>query len=155
MAEKLLTGEIAVPPECSILPDSYDFERGESRQAVLARMQAAMTAYLAGAWEARVPGIAVSSPQEALVLASVVEKGTGVPGERRMVAGLYSNRLRTGMPLQAEPRSEERRVGKECVSTCRSRWWPYHYKNTLTKVSDIARASENDKRVPRVLNKQT
>ena len=103
MAEKLLTGEIAVPAEGSILPDSYDFERGESRQAVLARMQAAMTAYLAKAWEARIPGIAVSSPKEALVLASVVEKETGVPGERRMVAGLYSNRLKAGMQLQADP----------------------------------------------------
>src|SRR3990167_1196056 len=94
---------IAVPAEGSILPDSYDFERGESRQAVLARMQAAMTAYLAKAWEARIPGIAVSSPKEALVLASVVEKETGVPGERRMVAGLYSNRLKAGMQLQADP----------------------------------------------------
>lgn len=103
MAEKLLTGEMTVPAEGSILPDSYDFERGESRQAVIARMQAAMTAYLAEAWEARAPGIAVKSPQEALVLASVVEKETGVPGERRMVAGLYSNRLKVGMRLQADP----------------------------------------------------
>lgn len=103
MAEKLLTGEIAVPPEGSILPDSYDFERGESRQAVMARMQAAMAAYLAEAWKARASGIAVSSPQEALVLASVVEKETGVATERRMVAGLYSNRLKIGMRLQADP----------------------------------------------------
>src|SRR3546814_17795037 len=115
MAEKLLTGEIAVPPECSILPDSYDFERGESRQAVLARMQVAMTAYLAKAWEARAPGIAVSSPQAALVLASVVEKETGVPGERRMVAGLYSNRLKAGMPLQGDP--------TKLHQTGRATWW--------------------------------
>lgn len=103
MAEDLLTGEIDVPPEGSVLPDSYDFERGETRAAVLARMQSAMRAYLAEAWASRASGIAVKSPQEALVLASVVEKETGVPGERRMVAGLYTNRLKIGMRLQADP----------------------------------------------------
>ncbi|MFZ9395864.1 MAG: endolytic transglycosylase MltG [Erythrobacter sp.] len=103
MAEELLTGPIPVPPEGSVLPDTYDFERGESRQDVLDRMQAAMTSYLAEAWEKRQPGIAVSSPREALVLASVVEKETGVPSERRMVAGLYTNRLKVGMRLQADP----------------------------------------------------
>ncbi|HEX5645130.1 MAG TPA: endolytic transglycosylase MltG [Erythrobacter sp.] len=103
MSEELLTGEVAVPPEGSVLPDTYDFERGESRQAVLDRMQSAMTAYLAEAWQMRQPGIAVSNPREALILASVVEKETGVPSERRMVAGLYSNRLKVGMRLQADP----------------------------------------------------
>lgn len=103
MAEPLLTGEVEVPPEGSVMPDSYDFERGETRAAVLARMQSAMRAYLAEAWKARAPGIAVKSPQEALILASVVEKETGVPRERRMVAGLYSNRLKIGMRLQADP----------------------------------------------------
>ncbi|MEE1877479.1 endolytic transglycosylase MltG [Altererythrobacter litoralis] len=103
MAEDLLTGEVAVPAEGSVLPDTYDFERGESRQAVLDRMQAAMAAYLAEAWEKRRPDIAVSTPREALILASVVEKETGVPSERRMVAGLYSNRLKIGMRLQADP----------------------------------------------------
>jgi len=103
MAEDLLTGEVAVPAEGSVLPDTYDFERGESRQAVLDRMQAAMAAYLAEAWEKRRTDIAVSTPREALILASVVEKETGVPSERRMVAGLYSNRLKIGMRLQADP----------------------------------------------------
>ncbi|MGQ7828800.1 endolytic transglycosylase MltG [Altererythrobacter sp. Z27] len=103
MAEDLLTGDVAVPAEGSVLPDTYDFERGESRQAVLDRMQAAMTAYLAEAWEKRRADIAVSTPREALILASVVEKETGVPSERRMVAGLYSNRLKIGMRLQADP----------------------------------------------------
>ena len=103
MAEDLLTGDVAVPAEGSVLPDTYDFERGESRQAVLDRMQAAMAAYLAEAWEKRRADIAVSTPREALTLASVVEKETGVPSERRMVAGLYSNRLKIGMRLQADP----------------------------------------------------
>ncbi len=103
MAEPLLTGEIAVPAEGSILPESYDFERGETRAAVIARMQAARDKVLADAWAKRGPDIAVASPEETLVLASIVEKETGVPGERRMVAGLYSNRLRQGMMLQADP----------------------------------------------------
>ncbi|GGD89808.1 aminodeoxychorismate lyase [Tsuneonella deserti] len=103
MAEPLLTGPIPVPEEGSVLPDTYDFERGEPRTRVLARMQAAMKNYLAEAWSKRKPDIAVSSPQEALTLASIVEKETGVASERRMVAGLYSNRVKQGMPLQADP----------------------------------------------------
>ena len=103
MAEELLTGEIDVPVEGSVLPDTYDFERGESRQALLGRMQSAMTTYLKEAWEARGANIAVDNPRDALILASVVEKETGVPSERRMVAGLYSNRLKVGMRLQADP----------------------------------------------------
>ncbi|MEL6878695.1 MAG: endolytic transglycosylase MltG [Pseudomonadota bacterium] len=103
MAEELLTGEIEIPVEGSILPDTYDFERGESRATVLSRMEAAMEAFLAEAWEARQPDIAVSTPEETVVLASVVEKETGKPSERRMIAGLYSNRLKIGMRLQADP----------------------------------------------------
>jgi UPF0755 protein len=103
MAQPQLTGDIPIPAEGSVLPDSYDFERGESREAVLRRMQAAMSAVLAEAWAKRGPNIAVRTPQETLVLASIVEKETGKPSERRMVAGLYSNRLRKGMLLQADP----------------------------------------------------
>lgn len=103
MAEPLLTGEIAVPAEGSVLPESYDFERGESRRTVLSRMQAAMDRTLKELWAKRAPGIAVSNPRDAVILASVVEKETGKPSERRMVAGLYSNRLKAGMKLQADP----------------------------------------------------
>ena len=103
MAEPLLTGGIPVPPEGSVLPESYDFERGESRAAVLARMQAAMRKTVAELWAKRMPGLVVSTPEQAVTLASIVEKETGKPSERRMVAGLYSNRLRSGMPLQADP----------------------------------------------------
>jgi UPF0755 protein len=103
MAQPHLTGEVAVPAEGSVLPNTYDFERGESREALLRRMQAGMSGVLAEAWAKRAPGIAVSSPREALVLASIVEKETGKPSERRMVAGLYSNRLKKGMLLQADP----------------------------------------------------
>ncbi len=103
MKQPHLTGEVAVPAEGSVLPDSYDFERGESRRAVLLRMQAAMQRTLAEAWAKRTPGIAVATPQEALTLAAIVEKETGKPSERRIVAGLYSNRLRQGIMLQADP----------------------------------------------------
>ncbi|MGB3737736.1 MAG: endolytic transglycosylase MltG [Pontixanthobacter sp.] len=103
MAEDLLTGDIPVPEEGSVLPDTYDFERGEDRTAVLARMQVAMRNYLAEAWPKRKSGIAVDTVEEAVVLASIVEKETGVARERRMVAGLYSNRVKSGMLLQADP----------------------------------------------------
>lgn len=103
MAEDLLTGGVPVPQEGTVLPDTYDFERGETRAEVLARMQAAMRNYLAEAWPRRKQDIAVDSIEEAVILASIVEKETGVPRERRMVAGLYSNRVKDGMLLQADP----------------------------------------------------
>ena len=103
MAEPLLTGTVPVPPEGSVLPDSYSFDRGDTRAMVLARMRAAMDKTLAALWAGRKPATAVSSPRDALILASIVEKETGLPAERRMVAAVYSNRLRMGMKLQADP----------------------------------------------------
>ena len=103
MAEEALTGEVAVPEEGSVLPDTYAFERGEPRAKVLARMQAAMDKTLTELWAARKPTTVVKTPEEAIILASVVEKETGKPSERRMVAGVYSNRLRIGMKLDADP----------------------------------------------------
>ncbi|NNM76559.1 endolytic transglycosylase MltG [Sphingomonas sp. ID1715] len=103
MATPLLTGSAPVPAEGSVLPDSYSYQRGERRAAVLKRMTAAMDKALAELWAKRKPGAVVRTPQEAVTLAAIVEKETGVPAERRMVAGVYSNRLRIGMPLQADP----------------------------------------------------
>jgi len=103
MAEDLLTGEIPVPPEGSILPDTYAFERGQNRAELIEQMQGAMDLFLAEAWAERSDTIAVDTIREALILAAIVEKETGTPEERRTVAGLYSNRLRTGMMLQADP----------------------------------------------------
>lgn len=103
MANPLLTGEIAVPAEGSILPDTYEVQRGESRQAVVNRMQSAMKQALAEEWRKRGKNAVVQSPQEAIILASIVEKETGKASERTTVAGLYSNRLREGMRLQADP----------------------------------------------------
>ncbi|ANU08229.1 endolytic transglycosylase MltG [Paraurantiacibacter namhicola] len=103
MAEPLLTGDIAVPAEGSVLPQTYDFERGESRGAVLARMQQAMSETIAELWPKRSARTVAKTPNEAVTLASIVEKETGKKEERGMVAGLYSNRVRTGMMLQADP----------------------------------------------------
>jgi UPF0755 protein len=103
MARPLLTGPVEVPREGSVLPDSYAFERGEMRAAVVARMQAAMTKVVKRAWEDRSPDTVAKTPEEAVILASIVEKETAKPSERPMVAALYSNRLRKGMLLQADP----------------------------------------------------
>lgn len=103
MAAEHLSGSIAVPAEGSVLPDSYAYTRGESRTAVLKRMQAAMTSTLAAAWVDRSPATVVTSPEQAVILASIVEKETALASERRTVAGVYSNRVRIGMRLQADP----------------------------------------------------
>lgn len=98
-----LAGDIAVPAEGSLLPDTYDYEPGEPRAAVLKRMQAAMDKALADLWPKRTARTVVKSPAEAVILASIVEKETGKAAERRTIAGVYSNRLRIGMKLDADP----------------------------------------------------
>lgn len=103
MAAPHLTGEIGVPLEGSVLPDSYGYERGESRRAVLDRMQRAMNDTMTELWPKRDKDIFVKTPREALTLASIVEKETGIPAERPTVAGVYDNRLKQGMRLQADP----------------------------------------------------
>ena len=103
MRAPFLTGSVPVPEEGSVLPDSYSYRRGETRAAVLGRMQAAMEQELARLWPTRKPNSVVDTPQEAITLASIVEKETGKPSERRMVAGVYSNRLRQGIKLDADP----------------------------------------------------
>jgi UPF0755 protein len=103
MANDQLTGSISIPAEGSVLPDSYAFDKNEPRAAVLKRMQDAMTKTMAELWAARSPNAMVKTPLEALTLASIVEKETALKSELRIVSGVYSNRLRTGMRLQADP----------------------------------------------------
>ncbi|MCC7393377.1 MAG: endolytic transglycosylase MltG [Sphingomonadaceae bacterium] len=103
MANPLLTGSINVPAEGSILPDSYAIRRGESRAAVVARMQAAMDRAFARAWAERSPNAVPTNRVEAMTLASIIEKETAKASERRRVAAVYSNRLRRGIMLQADP----------------------------------------------------
>lgn len=98
-----LSGPAPLPEEGSVLPDSYSYQRGETRAAVLARMQAAMAKELDRLWARRKPGIAIASKREAVILAAVVEKETAKPSERRMIAGVYTNRLKEGMKLDADP----------------------------------------------------
>ncbi|MEI6486781.1 MAG: endolytic transglycosylase MltG [Sphingomonadales bacterium] len=98
-----LKGNVAAPAEGSVLPDTYEYQPGEERAAVLGRMQAAMTKALADLWPTRSARAAVTTPKDAVVLASIVEKETGKASERRTIAGVYSNRLKIGMKLDADP----------------------------------------------------
>ena len=103
-ASLILTGEIAeVPPEGSLAPDTYFIQRNQSRSDLLARMTEAQAAALAQAWEMRAPDLPLTSPEEVLILASIVEKETGVADERGRVASVFLNRLKRGMPLQSDP----------------------------------------------------
>jgi UPF0755 protein len=103
MANDMLTGTIPVPAEGSILPDSYAFDKGETRAAVVLRMQAAMTQAMAELWPKKSADSVVKTQAEALTLASIVEKETSKKSELQTVAGVYSNRLKMGMMLQADP----------------------------------------------------
>jgi UPF0755 protein len=102
-AETRLTGALAIPAEGSVLPETYEFRPGEPRAAVLARMQKSMRETLARLWPGRKPTSPVTTPEAAIILASIVEKETGKAAERAMVAGVYANRLRAGMKLDADP----------------------------------------------------
>ncbi len=93
----------ALPAEGTLLPDTYFFARGDDRAGLVARMQAAMADELASAWAARSPDLPLTTPEDALILASIVEKETGVSDERAAVAGVFVNRLRDGMLLQTDP----------------------------------------------------
>jgi len=98
-----LTGPAPLPEEGSVLPNSYGYQRGETRAAVVARMQAAMTKALDELWAKRKPTCPVETREETVILASIVEKETAKPSERRTIAGVYCNRLRIGMKLDADP----------------------------------------------------
>lgn len=102
-AKDILSGSVQVPEEGSLWPDTYEVSRGESRAAVIARMQAAMDRNLESLWVQRSPMTVVRSPEEAVILASIVEKETGVAAERPRVAAVFSNRIRLGMRLESDP----------------------------------------------------
>lgn len=104
LAEPALSGAVeTLPDEGWLAPETYFFERGEAREAVLARMAEAQRETLAELWPARAPDLPLATPEEALVLASIVEKETGVASERPEVASVFINRLRRGMRLQSDP----------------------------------------------------
>lgn len=93
----------AVPAEGALMPETYNYTRSETRQAVLDRMQKAMTDETARIWQDRAADLPFKTPQEMVVFASIVEKETGLAAERPRVAGVFINRLRLGMPLQSDP----------------------------------------------------
>ena len=94
----VLSGEVdELPPEGSLAPDSYEVAKGDSRQSVITRMQNAQEVILARAWENRAAGLPLESAEEALILASIVEKETGGAEERPLVASVFVNRLERGM----------------------------------------------------------
>ncbi|MFZ5709563.1 MAG: endolytic transglycosylase MltG [Pseudomonadota bacterium] len=99
-----LQGDITeVPAEGMLAPDSYEVTRGASRPDILAEMQRRQEARLAEFWAGRAEGLPYKTPEEALIMASIVEKETSVPEERRRVASVFLNRLREGMKLQTDP----------------------------------------------------
>jgi UPF0755 protein len=99
-----LDGAIAaVPAEGSLAPDSYEVDRGSARADLIAEMQKRQAATLAELWATRAEGLPYDSPEQALVMASIVEKETGIPEERKMVASVFINRLAQGMRLQTDP----------------------------------------------------
>ena len=100
----MLTGTVSdVPAEGILAPDSYEVTEGEDRNEVISLMITSQEKRLAAAWDARDPGLPVESPEELLILASIVEKETGVPEEREQVASVFVNRLNQGMRLQTDP----------------------------------------------------
>jgi len=99
-----LTGKIReIPADGSLLPETYEYSRGHTRARMINRMQAAMDRLLDELWPQRDPNLPVDTRREAVTLASIVEKETGVPDERAVVAGVFVNRLRQGMRLQSDP----------------------------------------------------
>ena len=99
-----LSGEAGdVPPEGMLSPDSYEVTKGEPRAELLADMQARQEATLAELWAARAEGLPYATPEEALTMASIVEKETGIADERPLVASVFINRLEQGMKLQTDP----------------------------------------------------
>lgn len=102
-ANPVLEGVVSAPPEGSVLPETYQVERGDDRAVVLKRMMDAQETLLAQLWAKRQPGLPFDTPEAAVTLASIVEKETGVASERPRVAAVFVNRLRRGMRLESDP----------------------------------------------------
>lgn len=100
----VLDGTVAeLPAEGSLAPDSYEVSAGDTRDSVIARMRTAQDIILSEVWQNRAEDVPLASAYEALILASIIEKETGVPEERRQVASVFTNRLKRGMRLQTDP----------------------------------------------------
>jgi UPF0755 protein len=102
-AEAMAGSVETLPPEGSLLPETYHYARGDGRGELVARMARARDKLLSELWAGRAPNLPLASPQEAVILASIVEKETGIAGERPRVASVFVNRLQKGMRLQSDP----------------------------------------------------
>lgn len=103
-AADFLQGDIAaVPAEGSLAPDGYEVEKGSARADLLAQMTERQAAIIAALWPTRAEGLPYDTPEEAMIMASIVEKETGIAEERRRVASVFVNRMRQGMRLQTDP----------------------------------------------------
>jgi UPF0755 protein len=102
--DSILVGDAGPEPaEGTLLPETYLFTRGMTRAHLLALMQEAQQKFVAEHWPARAPNLPIATPAQAIVLASIVEKETAIPEERRHIASVFVNRLRTGMKLESDP----------------------------------------------------
>ncbi|MDR3515479.1 MAG: endolytic transglycosylase MltG [Azospirillaceae bacterium] len=103
-AEPVLTGDIdRVPANGSLLPETYFFSFGDSREALIERMQTAMATVLTALWAQREADLPLTTPEAAVTLASIVEKETAIPAERPRIAGVFFNRLQQNIKLQSDP----------------------------------------------------
>ncbi len=104
MEELLLEGEInEIPPEGSLAPNTYSISKGDTRVSLIRRMTLAQHKIITEAWELRAPDLPITTPDEALTLASIIEKETGVNSERELVSSVFINRLNRGMKLETDP----------------------------------------------------
>ncbi len=101
--EHLKQSDIETPKEGSLLPETYSYSKGENIADIIRRMEIAMDNAINELWESRSPDLPIKTKQEAIILASIIEKETAHPDERARVAGVFINRLRKGMPLQTDP----------------------------------------------------
>ena len=100
---EVLAGDGTTPPEGAIMPDTYVFKRGMTRQELVDEMLAAQTKLLEEVWAKRKSGLAIRTKEEAVILASIVEKETALGSERPLIASVFMNRLAKGMRLQSDP----------------------------------------------------
>jgi UPF0755 protein len=104
LGDPILIGEAEeVPPEGSLLPETYLFERGTTRQQIIERMRQSQVDLLAELWPTRNPDLPFDTMEDAIILASIVEKETSLASERPRIASVFVNRLRIGMRLESDP----------------------------------------------------
>lgn len=131
MSVKDLTGDVSVPPEGAILPETYLYQPGESRQAVMDRMLEAGRNTLEDLWAKRAPGLPFANKEDALVMASIVERETALASERPRIAAVFINRLRSGMRLGSDPTviygvSHGEPLGRGLTRTELETWTPWN-----------------------------